>query len=142
MKFELVFIFIHDVVHWKHVSLNKCACIPVAFRTIPKLCSCTLKSNPHEVSYFMDRIITFPIFHFQSEKSGAAATALRSPWCALLVTMKQGPAYRWKASVLSVYTTFVSVCTHGCKLMVSCGTEQLGKLSSQRLGHNLGLDIS
>ena len=26
---------------------------------------------------------------------------------------KQGPVHRWKASVLSVYTTFVSVCTHG-----------------------------
>ena len=46
--------------------------LPFAFLTKPNLCSCTLKSDLHEISYFIDRIIT-SIFDFQSEKSGAAA---------------------------------------------------------------------
>ena len=61
------------------------------------------------------------------------------PFFLLSNIMKQGPAYRWKASLLSVYTTFATVCTHGGKVLVRCEPEHLGKLLSQWLRHHSGL---
>ena len=47
-------------------------------------------------------------------------------------------AYRRKASVLSVYTTFVTVSPNGCKIGFICEAEQWRKLSTQRLGQFSG----
>ena len=48
------------------------------------------------------------------------------------------PAYRRKASVLSVYTTFVNVSPNGWKIGFICEAEQWRKLSTQRLGQFSG----